>query len=72
MEPVLSSIRPRLFGVADAAQYLGVSVTYVRNLVSVGHLKRAHLPAVNGDAPASRRVLIDRAELDRLVEGGGR
>ena len=55
----------RLIGVRHA--YLGLSTGTVRDLIHSGHLPRVALP---GRRPGEtlRRVLIDRADLDALVE----
>src|SRR4030095_4343150 len=52
---------PRLLDVEAAADYLGVSVWTVRDLVERGSLSRVALPGV-------RRLLFDRCDLDRLIE----
>jgi excisionase family DNA binding protein len=52
---------PRLLDVEAAADYLGVSVWTVRDLVERGSLSRVALPAV-------RRLLFDRCDLDGLIE----
>lgn len=57
---------PRLLDVRGAAAYLGVSTWTLRELVSRGVLPRVRVPL-----PASgelRKVLLDREDLDRLVE----
>ena len=57
----------RLIGVQQAAAYLGLSAWTIRDLIHSGHLPRVALP---GRRPGEtmRRVLIDRADLDALVE----
>jgi excisionase family DNA binding protein len=57
----------RLIGVRQAAAYLGLSACTVRDLIHSGHLPRVALP---GRRPGEtmRRVLIDRADLEALVE----
>jgi excisionase family DNA binding protein len=52
---------PRLLDVEAAADYLGVSVWTVRDLVERGTLSRVALPGV-------RRLLFDRCDIDRLIE----
>jgi len=56
-----------LVGVRQAAEYLGLSAWTVRDLIHGGHLPRVALP---GRRPGEtmRRVLIDRADLESLVE----
>lgn len=52
----------RLLGREAAAQYLGVSVDTVDRLMTQGELRRVRLPV------AERRILFDRADLDRLID----
>lgn len=56
----------RLLGLKAAAEYLGVSYWTLRDLVHSGALPRVRLTV--GDHRDLRRVLVDRADLDRLVE----
>lgn len=58
---------PRLLDVRAAAAYLGVSSWTVRDLEAAGALRRVRLPLPSGREV--RRVLYDRLDLDRLVEG---
>jgi hypothetical protein len=58
--------RPRLLNDLGAAQYLGVSIWTVRDLEASGHLPRVRLPLPGGRE--LRRLLYDRADLDRLIE----
>ena len=52
-----------------AAAYLGISYWTVRALVFAGELPTVKLPCPRaGDGRAIRRVLIDREDLDALVE----
>jgi hypothetical protein len=66
----------RLLDVRGAAAYIGVSVWTLRDFVARGILRAVRLPASGsrqGAPPRTkplRRILIDRAELDRLVEQG--
>ena len=53
--------RPRLLGLKDAADYLGVSDWTVRGLVKQGHVIPIRLPGVC-------RLLFDVRRLDQLVE----
>ena len=55
------AIAPRLLGLKAAAAYLGVSDWFVRALLSEGALPRVQLGS-------GRRLLFDRADLDRLIE----
>lgn len=52
---------PRLLSAQDAAKYLGVPYTTLRDWVL-----RGHLPVVR--APESRRMWFDRDDLDRAVK----
>ena len=56
----------RLLDVAGAARYLSVSVWCVKDLLRAGRLPRVRLPLA-GDRGV-RRLLVDRADLDRLIE----
>jgi excisionase family DNA binding protein len=58
-------IAPRLLGEEDAARYAGVSRWSIRALIDAGTLPTVKLPGANGDM---RRILIDRADLDALIE----
>ncbi len=52
---------PRLLSAQDAAKYLGVPYTTLRDWVL-----RGHLPVVR--APESRRMWFDRDDLDRAIK----
>ena len=60
-----SSVLPRLLGVQASAAYLSLSPWTIRDLIAAGSLHPVRL--VVGDRPV-RRLLLDRQELDRLVE----
>ena len=62
----VAPVLPRLLDLHGAAQYLGVSGWTVRDLEGNGTLKRVRVPLPNGGE--LRKLLFDRAELDRLVE----
>jgi excisionase family DNA binding protein len=47
--------------VREAARYLGVSADTIAGLVARGALRRRYLPGV-------RRLLLERADLDRLAD----
>ena len=55
----------RLLGLHEAARYLNLSYWTVSELVNAGTIPRVRLP-LNG-ARDLRRVLVDRADLDRLI-----
>jgi excisionase family DNA binding protein len=57
---VYTRIEPRLLGVEDAARYLGVGPTTVRDLVMSGRLPRVRLDEL-------RRTLLDRLDLDAFI-----
>lgn len=50
---------PRLYGLRDAATYLGISYWTIRDLID-----RQALPAVR----IGRRVMLDVADLNRFIE----
>jgi len=57
---------PRLLNLHDAAIYLGLSQFTVRELEQQGVLSRVRIPLRNhGEL---RKVLLDKADLDRLIE----
>ena len=60
-------IQPRLLGLQDAARYVGVSTWTIRAYLADGRLRRVRLPGPGGGEPLER-ILLDREELDRLVE----
>lgn len=57
-----TSVPPRLLGVREAGTYLGVSFWTVRNMLRDGRLCPVRVPGLV-------RVLVDRLDLDRLIEG---
>ena len=62
----LASLAPRLFDLATAAHYLGLSAWTVRELEAKGVLPRVRVPLPNqGEL---RKILFDKADLDRLIE----
>jgi hypothetical protein len=66
---VASASRPlesRLLDLARTAQYLGISAWTVRDLEANGTLRRVSIPLAGGRA--LRKLLFDRADLDRLVD----
>ena len=56
-----AALPPRLLGVRDAALYLGVSPFTVRNMIRDGRLQNVSVPGLT-------RVLVDRLDLDSLIE----
>jgi len=65
----LSAIAPRLMSLEQAALYLGVSPWTVRELANKedGVLKRVRIPLKNNGE--LRKLLFDRQDLDRVIEG---
>jgi len=60
---------PRLLRLQGAAAYLDVSYWTVRDLVARGDIPAVRLPSPGArDGRALRRVLLDRRDLDRLIE----
>ncbi len=59
---------PRLLDLAGAAAYLGISKSAVRHLVNGGHLSRVLLPPISLSQGRLDRFLVDKAELDAMVE----
>jgi len=59
-------IGPRLLDLHTAAAYLGVSEWTVRDLEAAGTVARVRVPL--GQTGELRKLLFDRAELDRLIE----
>lgn len=55
------ALAPRLLGLKASAGYLGVGTGLVRRLLEAGQLDRVQLAG-------SRRLLIDRRQLDALVD----
>src|SRR5262245_30337812 len=58
---------PRLFNLAAAAHYLGISPWSVRELVWAGRLPVVKIQRPDGTGDMNR-VLIDRNDLDRFIE----
>jgi excisionase family DNA binding protein len=64
--PSSTELLPRLLDVAGAAVYLSVAPGTVRQLVHDGILRRVRIPLP--DQGELRRLLLDRLDLDQLVE----
>ena len=56
----------RLLDLPSAAAYLACSTWTLRDLVAAGTLRRVRVPLPGGSE--LRKVLLDRADLDRLIE----
>ena len=65
----LTAIAPRLMSLEQAALYLGISPWTVRELANKedGVLQRVRIPLKNNGE--LRKLLFDREDLDRLIEG---
>ena len=67
-------VDPRLFDKPQAAQYLSVSLDTIDRLIQVGEIPTVQLPVQRdrksgrGAAGLCRRKLIDRQDLDRLID----
>ncbi len=62
----VTPLAPRLLNLHSTASYLGLSQWTVRDLEAGGVLQRVRLPLPNhGEL---RKLLFDRADLDRLIE----
>jgi hypothetical protein len=64
---VQQTIAPRLLDLQGAATYLALSAWTVRDLEQSGILARVRIPLPN--AGELRKLLFDRTDLDRLVDG---
>jgi hypothetical protein len=60
------AMTPRLLGLEDTARYLGLSRWTVRDLEERGVLRRVRVPLPGGGE--LRKLLFDKADLDRLIE----
>jgi hypothetical protein len=63
----VAPVSPRLLDLHTAAAYLGVSEWTVRDLEAAGTVPRVRIPLP--DHGELRKLLFDRADLDRLIEG---
>jgi excisionase family DNA binding protein len=62
-------ITSRLLNLDQAAEYLGISYWSVRDMVQSGMLASVRFPAPRArDGRTIRRTLIDRQDLDQLVD----
>jgi hypothetical protein len=60
--------KSRLLDLRDAAAYTGLSYWHVRDLALSGHVPIVRLPSAKNPTGSLRRILIDRADLDHLIE----
>ena len=65
-EPAHGAMTPRLFDREQAATYLGLSPWTIRGLEAKGVLPRVRVPLPDGGE--LRKLLFDKADLDRLIE----
>jgi hypothetical protein len=68
---VLKTVAPaaRLLNLRAAGTYIGVSYWTMRDLVNAGMLPVVRFPVPRAkDGRTIRRVLIDREDLDRMIE----
>lgn len=61
-------LEARLLDVTHAAAYLGVSTDTIKGYVATGYLRRVLLPSERRLGEDSRRLLLDRLDLDVFVE----
>ena len=64
--PAAAPAQRRLVNDRDGAAYLGMSRSQFRALVAAGKIPRVRVPSEDGRD--LRRMLVDRIDLDRLVE----
>jgi excisionase family DNA binding protein len=60
----------RLLDLEAAAVYLGISRSAVRQLVDNGRLARVRLPSLSRPDGSLDRFLLDKADLDAVIERG--
>jgi len=61
---------PRLLDLGEAAAYLGISRSAVRQLVGHGQLSRVRLPGAGKVPGTLDRFLLDKHDLDAVIERG--
>jgi hypothetical protein len=60
---------PRVLNLRAGAKYLGISYWSLRDLVLAGHVPAVRLPCPRArDGRMMRRMLVDRRDLDALIE----
>jgi hypothetical protein len=63
------AVEPRLFTDDQAADYLGVSTSYVRALIARGVIRRVELPPTDErSGPRARMLRLDQRDLDRWID----
>ena len=71
MKAILVEVKtaePRLLDLKSAASYLGISPATLRLLVDTGQISRVFLPNPRRPAEIMDRFLVDKRELDQLIE----
>jgi hypothetical protein len=71
MKPLIidvKSVEARLLDLKSAAHYLGISPSALRLLVNNGQISRVFLPNPRRPMASMDRFLVDKAELDQLIE----
>ena len=58
----------RLLNDREGSAYLGVSRSQFRELVVSGAIPRVRVPSGDCDGRPLRRLLVDRGDLDKLIE----
>jgi hypothetical protein len=66
VSPAVSPLHPRLLNLHAAAAYLGLRERKLRELARSGILPRVRIPLPHDGEV--RKLLFDRADLDRLIE----
>jgi hypothetical protein len=60
---------PRLMSLEVAAAYCSVGYWTIRGLVQAGKLPVVEFPRADEEGESIRRVLLDREDLDKFVDG---
>ena len=60
---------PRLMSLEVAAAYCSVGYWTIRGLVQAGKLPVVEFPRANEEGECIRRVLLDRDDLDKFIDG---
>jgi len=61
-------IAPRLMTLLEVAEYMRLSIWTIRAFCANGQLQPLRLPSVRYRSRPSRRVLVDKADVDALIE----
>jgi len=69
ISPLQAEDVPRVLNLRAGAAYLGISYWSLRDLVLAGHVPAVRLPCPRArDGRMMRRLLVDRRDLDALIE----